>query len=101
MSSVHIKEDPQDSLLLETLIAIGLSIDSITVSQLASGIVGPPKAIVTKGCLQVKFSALADADFKLIFGSCIWDDLPVMDALVETLVSYNCPEQILLFLQEN
>ena len=100
LAFIHVKEHAQDAFLLELLAAKCLPISSIAVPQLTNGIVGPAKRVVAEGSLQIELPVLRYSDFDLVLRSGISNDLPVVDALIETLVGNHCPEQVSLFLQE-
>ena len=101
LALIHIEQHTQNSFLLELLAPKGLPIGPIAVSQLPHGVVGPAKGVVAEGSLEVEFPILRDSYFDLILRPCIGHYLPVVDALIETLVGDYCSEKIGFLLQEN
>ena len=58
------------------------------------------ESIVTEGRLEVEIATLADTNLELVLRPCVRHDLPIMDAIGETLVCDDRSEQVLLLLKE-
>ena len=68
----------------------------VAVSQLACGVVCPPKAIVAECSLEVNVLVLDNTNFELVFSACVCNDLPIVRAALETNGGDGSPEQVVV-----
>ena len=97
---VHVQIHSQDTLFFKSLPVLAAR-RVAPASQLPQPIIAEPVLIVTEGRIVVKILLAGHPDFKLVFGTWIRMNLPVMAPRHERGVRDYRPEHILLFFQED